>query len=214
MFDVGWTELLVIGALALIVVGPRDLPQLLRTVGQTVGKVKRMAREFQRSLEDAARDADIADLKELRDLKKDIGGLDFRQQAARAQSYLNQPVTTGKDGKSAPAASGTASAEASPEGRDTPETTASPAASRESGSEKVPENGSGTAPTTSEAGTRAPSAAETPDAAGPATSDQPAPKQSTSGQPTSSPSASDRTPPENAAPDAEPGEPRRASAGG
>lgn len=92
MLDVGWTELLVIGALALIVVGPRDLPQLLRSVGQTVGKIRRMAREFQRSIEDAARDADVTGLKEMRDLKKDMGSFDFRQQAAKAQSYMNQPV--------------------------------------------------------------------------------------------------------------------------
>jgi sec-independent protein translocase protein TatB len=92
MLDVGWTELLVIGALALIVVGPRDLPQLLRTVGQAVGKIKRMAREFQRSMEDAAREADVGNFKELRDLKKDMGSFDFRKQAGKAQSYLNQPV--------------------------------------------------------------------------------------------------------------------------
>ncbi len=92
MLDVGWTELLVIGALALIVVGPRDLPQLLNQVGRWVGQIKRMAREFQRSLEDAARDSDLGDLKELRDLRKDLTGLDFRAQAAKAQSYLKQPV--------------------------------------------------------------------------------------------------------------------------
>ena len=92
MLDVGWSELLVIGALALIVIGPRELPQLLKKVGRWVGQVKRMAREFQRSLEDAARDSDLGNLKELRDLKKDIGSLDFRQQAARAQSYLKQPI--------------------------------------------------------------------------------------------------------------------------
>lgn len=92
MFDVGWSELLVIGALALIVVGPRDLPQLLRQVGKWVGQVKRMAREFQTSLEDAARESNITDLKDLRDLKKEIGNLDFRQQAKKADSYLKQPV--------------------------------------------------------------------------------------------------------------------------
>jgi hypothetical protein len=51
-----------------------------------------MAREFQRSMEDAARDTDLANMKELRDLRKDLGNLDFRQQAAKAQSYLKQPV--------------------------------------------------------------------------------------------------------------------------
>lgn len=116
MLDIGWTELLVIGALALIVVGPRDLPQLLRTVGQTVGKIKRMAREFQRSMEDAARETDVASFKEMRDLKKDLGSFDFRQQAAKAQSYLNQPVKADgqpvktEAGKAAVAAAGSAAA--------------------------------------------------------------------------------------------------------
>ena len=117
MFDVGWTEMLVIGALALIVVGPRDLPQLLRTVGQTVGKIKRMAREFQRSMEDAAREADLGDLKELRDLKKEMGSLDFRKQAGKAQSYLNQPVKPGTDKEAA----GSAAAPAGPAEAETPE---------------------------------------------------------------------------------------------
>lgn len=116
MLDIGWTELLVIGALALIVVGPRDLPHLLRSVGQTVGKIKRMAREFQRSVEDAARDTDVTALKEMRDLKKDIGGFDFRQQAAKAQSYMNQPVKT-EAGKAKAAAAATAAAGAAAEAK-------------------------------------------------------------------------------------------------
>ena len=104
MFDVGWTELLVIGVLALIVVGPRDLPQLLRTVGQWVGKIKRMAREFQRTMEDAAREADITEFKELRDLKKEMGNLDLRKQASKARSYLNKPVKLESEGAAAGAA--------------------------------------------------------------------------------------------------------------
>lgn len=110
MFDVGWTELLVIGVLALIVVGPRDLPQLLRTVGQWVGKIKRMAREFQRTMEDAARDADITEFKELRDLKKEMGNLDLRKQATKARSYLNQPVKSASGGAAAEEVVETASA--------------------------------------------------------------------------------------------------------
>lgn len=62
MLDIGFMELLVIGALALIVVGPKELPGLLRTVGQVVGKARGMAREFQRTMEDAARDADLGDV--------------------------------------------------------------------------------------------------------------------------------------------------------
>lgn len=62
MLDIGFMELVVIGALALIVVGPKELPGLLRTVGQFVGKARAMARDFQRTMEDAARDADLGDL--------------------------------------------------------------------------------------------------------------------------------------------------------
>lgn len=89
-----------IGALALIVVGPRDLPQLMRTFGQVVGKVRRMAREFQRSLEDATQDADLGDLKELRDLRNQMSGLDFRKQAAKAaRSHLSSTERAAKDGQ-------------------------------------------------------------------------------------------------------------------
>lgn len=62
MLDIGFMEILVIGALALIVVGPKELPGLLRTVGQYAGKARAMAREFQRTMEDAAREADLGDV--------------------------------------------------------------------------------------------------------------------------------------------------------
>ena len=64
MLDIGFMEILVIGALALIVVGPKELPGLLRTVGQYAGKARAMAREFQRTMEDAAREADLGDVAE------------------------------------------------------------------------------------------------------------------------------------------------------
>ncbi|APE43900.1 twin arginine-targeting protein translocase TatB [Sulfitobacter alexandrii] len=54
MFDMSWTELLVVGIVALIVVGPKDLPVLFRKVGQFVGKAKGMAREFTNAMNDAA----------------------------------------------------------------------------------------------------------------------------------------------------------------
>src|SRR6056297_1074091 len=53
MLDLGWTELLVIGIVALIVVGPKDLPVLFRKLGQFVGKAKGMAREFSRAADEA-----------------------------------------------------------------------------------------------------------------------------------------------------------------
>lgn len=71
MFDVAWSELMVIGAVALVVIGPKDLPKALRTVGEAVGKVRRMASEFQGQFNDAMREAELHDLKKQ---VEDVGG--------------------------------------------------------------------------------------------------------------------------------------------
>lgn len=62
MFDIGMTEMLVVGVVALIVVGPKDLPGMFRTLGQFTGKAKRMAREFSSAMEAAADDAGVSDV--------------------------------------------------------------------------------------------------------------------------------------------------------
>lgn len=62
MFDFSWGELLVIGIVALIVVGPKDLPVLFRKVGQFVGKAKGMAREFSSAMNDAADQSGVRDV--------------------------------------------------------------------------------------------------------------------------------------------------------
>ena len=63
MFDIGWSEMAVILMVALIVIGPKDLPRVARTVGKWTGKARGMAREFQRSLDDMAREAELQDIK-------------------------------------------------------------------------------------------------------------------------------------------------------
>lgn len=62
MFGLGWSELLVVGIVALIVIGPKDLPGLFRTVGQWTGKARMMAREFQRAMEQAADQSGMKDV--------------------------------------------------------------------------------------------------------------------------------------------------------
>lgn len=57
--DIGWSELLVIGIVALIVVGPKDLPGMFRALGKFTAKLRRMARDFQRAMEDAADEAGV-----------------------------------------------------------------------------------------------------------------------------------------------------------
>jgi sec-independent protein translocase protein TatB len=63
MLDMSWGEVMVIGAVALIVIGPKDLPRALRTVGQVTGKLRRMAAEFQGQFNEAMREADLEDVK-------------------------------------------------------------------------------------------------------------------------------------------------------
>jgi len=62
-FGLGTSEILVIAVVALIVIGPKDLPRLLRTVGQYMRKIQGMAREFQNHLNEAAKEAGIDDVK-------------------------------------------------------------------------------------------------------------------------------------------------------
>jgi sec-independent protein translocase protein TatB len=59
MFDIGWGEFVVIGTVALVVIGPKELPGVLRTVGQTVAKIRRMAGEFQGQFREALREAEL-----------------------------------------------------------------------------------------------------------------------------------------------------------
>src|SRR5215217_9479659 len=63
MLDMSWGEIMVIGAVALIVIGPKDLPKALRTIGQMTAKVRRMASEFQTQFNDAMREAELDDVK-------------------------------------------------------------------------------------------------------------------------------------------------------
>jgi sec-independent protein translocase protein TatB len=76
MFDFSWSELLLIGVVALIFIGPKELPGVLRTLGQWMAKVRRMAGDFQNQFHDAMREAELADL------KKEVDAM-----AAQATSY-------------------------------------------------------------------------------------------------------------------------------
>jgi sec-independent protein translocase protein TatB len=78
MFDIGWSELLLIGIVTLIVIGPKELPSALRTMGQWMTKVRRMANEFQNQFQDAIREAELAEL------KKEVDDM-----AAKAANYVN-----------------------------------------------------------------------------------------------------------------------------
>ena len=79
MFDLGWQELLVIGTVALIVVGPKDLPKLFNKVGKVFGKIKQISREFYDQINEAA------EIEEINTLKKDLG------EHTSLDSYIGDP---------------------------------------------------------------------------------------------------------------------------
>ncbi len=63
MFDLSWSEILLIGTVAIVFIGPKELPNALRTAGQWAAKARTMAREFQGSVDDMVRESEIASLK-------------------------------------------------------------------------------------------------------------------------------------------------------
>jgi sec-independent protein translocase protein TatB len=77
MFDISWTEFLLIGVVALVVIGPKELPGVLRTLGQWTRKVRGMASDFQNQFHEAMREAEMADLKkQVDDMAHDIKSYD------------------------------------------------------------------------------------------------------------------------------------------
>jgi sec-independent protein translocase protein TatB len=76
MLDMSWGEVMVIGAVALIVIGPKDLPKALRTVGQMTGKIRRMASEFQGQFNEAMREAELDEVKrQIQGVNDSVGSL-------------------------------------------------------------------------------------------------------------------------------------------
>lgn len=77
MFDISWTEFLLIGVVALIVIGPKELPGVMRTLGQYTRKARSMAADFQNQFQEAMREAEMADLKkQVDDIASDIKSYD------------------------------------------------------------------------------------------------------------------------------------------
>jgi len=84
VFDLSWGHFLAVAVVALIVIGPKELPGVLRTIGQWTTKIRRMAAEFQGQFQEALREAEMADLRKEIDTIHDT--------AAGVTSSLNNPV--------------------------------------------------------------------------------------------------------------------------
>lgn len=136
MLDIGWPELLLIGVITVLVVGPKELPRVLRTVTQFVRKAQGLAREFQTGMNDLARQADLDDIrKDMKDVERDTTGQVKIDQFDRvldpdnsiAGMFTGRPISTpapaeaarspGEPRKTAPAgANGEPAAPAVPDG--------------------------------------------------------------------------------------------------
>ncbi|KQP41382.1 preprotein translocase subunit TatA [Methylobacterium sp. Leaf104] len=88
MFDMSWGEVMLIGGVALIVIGPKDLPKALRTVGQITGKMRRMAGEFQSQFNEAIREA------EFDEIRREVDGV---KRSASTMGPTFNPVQTIRD---------------------------------------------------------------------------------------------------------------------
>ena len=116
MFDIGWSELVVIGVVALIAIGPKELPGVLRSVGFWMGKVRRMAAEFQGQFQEAMREAEMSDLKKHADdlnnaakqLTSDFDPYDtFKESTAAKESAAAKPASDTTTVPSTPPETGT-----------------------------------------------------------------------------------------------------------
>ena len=96
MFGIGWTELLIIAIVAIVVVGPKDLPRLMRTFGHYAGKLRRMANEFKQQVDEAMREAELVEVRKAIEILRDPsrGNLMLPKQHAVVKPYVNSEART------------------------------------------------------------------------------------------------------------------------
>ena len=106
----GFTEFMLVAIIALIVVGPKDLPLMMRKLGQFVAKGKAMAREFQSAFDDIARQAELDELrKEIQDLRRENALTEAVEDLKKTEAEINRRVMmenpiTGPDAQGGPGA--------------------------------------------------------------------------------------------------------------
>ena len=109
MLDVGWTEILVIAIVLIIVVGPKDLPQMLRTFGRMMSKMRGMASDFRQQFDEALREADLEDVKKTIGEAQKLNPLNTIREAVNPLRQMGDEIkadlqkTTGSVSSAAPA---------------------------------------------------------------------------------------------------------------
>ena len=131
MFDISWTEFLLIGVVALIFIGPKELPAVLRTLGQWTRRIRSMAADFQNQFQEAMREAEMADLKKqvddiahdiksydpLKDVRADVeaAGKDIQSSLEKPAESAAESATAQSETPALTDATGTATGPAAPE---------------------------------------------------------------------------------------------------
>lgn len=139
MFDIGWTEMLVIAVVMIVVVGPKDLPRMLRTTGRSVSKLRSMAGDFQRQFNEALKEAELDDVKKSVD---ELRGLNPTAQIRKAVNPFEKAaadVRAGLESLKQPAPPKPAAAETHPAEPLKAGATAMPESLTAAGPDKMPE---------------------------------------------------------------------------
>jgi sec-independent protein translocase protein TatB len=97
MLDIGWTEMLVIAIVMIVVVGPKDLPRMLRTFGKTTAKMRSMAGDFRKQFDEAMKEADLEDLKGLADDARKLNPTSELKKAFNPMEKAAKDVRAGLD---------------------------------------------------------------------------------------------------------------------
>lgn len=130
MLDLSWSEILVIAVVMIVVVGPKDLPRLLRSFGKTMSTVRNMAGDFRKQFDEAIKEADLADLKSLADDARKLNPAAEIRKALNPMEQAAKDVRSGLDRTMKPA---------TPISAEKPASTPQPAVPQKTGATAMPD---------------------------------------------------------------------------
>ncbi|WP_345803523.1 Sec-independent protein translocase protein TatB [Mesorhizobium sp. YIM 152430] len=130
MIDLSWSEILVVAIVLIVVVGPKDLPRLLRSFGKTMSTVRSMAGDFRKQFDEAIKEADLQDLKSLADDARKLNPASEIKKALNPMEQAAKDVRSGLDKAMKPA---------TPISAEKPASTPQPAAPQKAGATAMPD---------------------------------------------------------------------------